>query len=894
MFRRHHRATPRRARLGRARGLLRPELIALVVLALAVAALSASSRLSSADVELTAGGGGALTLSNTKEGSAILALGGMRPGDFVDGTVTIGNTGAVPGDLSLSTSNLVDTPGAGGGVLSGELDLVVTDVTNAGSPVTIYTGKIAALPPAALGTLAAGDSRTYDFRVLFPDAGPGVENAYQGSSMSVQFDWTATNNDPDSDPPETTITSAPGALVASGDASFSFAASEAGSTFECSLDGAPFAPCTSPANYSGLADGGHTFEVRATDPAGNVDASPAQHAWSVDATPPSATLNDPGAYLRGTVTLTSTTSDAGSGVASVSYQRSPAGGGSWTAIPAAWNTTGVADGLYDLRAVVTDNAGNSTASAAVTGRRVDNTKPSLASSTPADGSTIASAGSLQLVAGEDVAGVVNAMLDGVPAPAPAVAGSTVTYTTAFADGPHTLAGELEDLAGNRRPIRMHFTVWSLAAADYPYVEKNSFSSSASALRSASDTTTVTMPAGSWSGAPAGDWLVFRVDPSPAAAAGNGFQAASEILDVTAYWALAGTAVHNFDEALRIEVDNSADKVVPATLVGGFWRAIPAVPGTSLPSGWDDGFVRNGSNIRILTRHLSHFTLLRDVKAPSVPGGFKGTVSGGSFNLGWSAASDNSGLVSAYRVYANGAVVKTLGGSAHSTAMGAFRTSDARGFQVAAVDEAGNVGAKSVTLKIVPKVKGLQLASAKSALTKRGLVVGQITYRRSSTVAAGKVISAGASGLRKKGTKVSLTVSSGTPASTPPDNGSATPYTPRVTPPPPGPYPTSTPPGPAPSTGAPQPDDGTSTPGTSLDPIDPAQRASAEPSVLRRFLGYALVPFALVAALGTGLHLRRARVGAAGAVVAGTEPIVLWDVRLLRLVTNTARRLARRA
>ncbi|MGH9032927.1 MAG: PASTA domain-containing protein, partial [Acidimicrobiia bacterium] len=359
------------------RALASPELIVVAVVAVVLAALSASSRLSSADVRLTAGADGSLTLSNSKEGSAILALDGMRPGDTVDGTLTIGNTGTVPGDLSLSTSNLVDTPGPGGGTLSDELDLVIADVTNAASPATVYTGTIAALMPSALGTLAPGASRTYEFRVSFPDAGPGAEDAYQGSSLSVQFDWTAINDGIDTDAPETTITLAPGTLVASGAASFSFGASEVGSSFECSLDRTPFAGCTSPAAFSGLGDGGHSFDVRATDEAGNADASPARHVWTVDATSPSATLNDPGAHLRGTVALTSATSDSGSGVASVSYQRSPSGAGSWTAIPAAWNTTVATDGLYDLRVVVADEAGNSTVSAPVPGRLVDNTAPTV-------------------------------------------------------------------------------------------------------------------------------------------------------------------------------------------------------------------------------------------------------------------------------------------------------------------------------------------------------------------------------------------------------------------------------------------------------------------------------------------------------------------------------------
>ena len=281
----------------------RLEVLAVVVVAICLAVLSGGQQPSRAQLQLASGPGGSLTLSNDKEGAAVLSLGGMRPGDSVTDTVTLGNTGTLDGDLSLATSNLVDTPGSGGGMLSGELDLRIRDVTVPASPVVVYQGKIDALTPVALGTLTAGAARVYEFRVFFPDAGPGAENAYQGSAVSVQFDWSAFNGGPDVDPPETTITSGPAALSASPDATFAFTADESGSTFECSLDGGAFGACTSPASYSGLADGPHAFDVRATDASTNTDPTPDKASWTIDATAPNVSLADPGSPLHGTVTL---------------------------------------------------------------------------------------------------------------------------------------------------------------------------------------------------------------------------------------------------------------------------------------------------------------------------------------------------------------------------------------------------------------------------------------------------------------------------------------------------------------------------------------------------------------------------------------------------------------
>jgi hypothetical protein len=92
--------------------------------------------------------------------------------------------------------------------------------------------------------------------------------------------WTV-----DLTPPDTSITAAPPAQTTSGFASFSFT-SEPGAGFQCRLDGGNWTGCSPPKLYGELGLGKHSFEVRALDPAGNVDGSPAAHSWTVIAPAP--------------------------------------------------------------------------------------------------------------------------------------------------------------------------------------------------------------------------------------------------------------------------------------------------------------------------------------------------------------------------------------------------------------------------------------------------------------------------------------------------------------------------------------------------------------------------------------------------------------------------------
>ncbi len=94
----------------------------------------------------------------------------------------------------------------------------------------------------------------------------------------------------DTVPPDTTITGGTSGSVDSNAASFTFTATETGSTFQCSLDGQPFTSCVSGIAYSGLALGMHTFAVEATDPAGNTDPTPATQTWTAESITPGTTI----------------------------------------------------------------------------------------------------------------------------------------------------------------------------------------------------------------------------------------------------------------------------------------------------------------------------------------------------------------------------------------------------------------------------------------------------------------------------------------------------------------------------------------------------------------------------------------------------------------------------
>src|SRR5207248_9138159 len=104
------------------------------------------------------------------------------------------------------------------------------------------------------------------------------------TGAAASYTWTV-----DTVAPTASITSSPSNPSNNASPSFSFS-SEAGASFQCALDGAAFASCSSPKSYSGVADGSHTFQVKATDTAGNTGTA-ASSTWTIDTAAPTASIS---------------------------------------------------------------------------------------------------------------------------------------------------------------------------------------------------------------------------------------------------------------------------------------------------------------------------------------------------------------------------------------------------------------------------------------------------------------------------------------------------------------------------------------------------------------------------------------------------------------------------
>jgi len=257
----------------------------------------------------------------------------------------------------------------------------------------------------------------------------------------------------DATPPETAIATGPGEITNNATPTFTFT-SEAGATFECSLDDADFAACPASYTISTLADGQHTLAVRAVDPAGNRDLTPESRTFTVDTAKPAApaiVTPKPGSASAETAVRLTGTTEAGTRI--TVYDGAKALGAA-DVTGEAWEllVENLSEATHSFTARAVDAAGNeSPASEAVT-YTVDRTGPAIKITSGPDGPTrdTAPTFAFEVEAGASV----TCLLDDV-----ALSECTSPKTLeALTDGAHSFRVSARDQAGNVATATRGFTV----------------------------------------------------------------------------------------------------------------------------------------------------------------------------------------------------------------------------------------------------------------------------------------------------------------------------------------------------------------------------------------------------------------------------------------------------
>jgi hypothetical protein len=164
----------------------------------------------------------------------------------------------------------------------------------------------------------------------------------------------------DATAPTVTITKSPSDYSKSSSGTFEFEGKdglEVLTKFECRLDNAAYASCSSPKTYTGLSEGIHKFEVIGIDNVGNKSA-PATRSWYVDTIAPTIAFQLTPASVSNVInpSIKYMIADSGSGVQS---QECSLDGGAYAACASdGMNLSGLAAGSHSFRVRATDKAGN--------------------------------------------------------------------------------------------------------------------------------------------------------------------------------------------------------------------------------------------------------------------------------------------------------------------------------------------------------------------------------------------------------------------------------------------------------------------------------------------------------------------------------------------------------
>jgi hypothetical protein len=279
----------------------------------------------------------------------------------------------------------------------------------------------------------------YTFRVRASD---GVDETIATQDFTI--DTTRPSLSIDSGPPDPTNDTTP---------SFTFTTDA--QSVECSVDqGTPaYGSCASPYRSAALSDGTYTFRVLATDAAGN--QSSAEQAFSVDATPPSVSIdsgpsgptNDPLPEFGFTVDGTATTVECSIDRGAIATAYVPCSGPTYTPLAS------LPDGRYTFSVRASDALGNERTR--TQDFSIDNQAPSLTIDTGPRGPTNDTTPSFGFTT--DATRIECSIDHGTPTYRSCTTSSS--YTAAqLADGSYVFHVRASDAVGNQAEAFRAFTV----------------------------------------------------------------------------------------------------------------------------------------------------------------------------------------------------------------------------------------------------------------------------------------------------------------------------------------------------------------------------------------------------------------------------------------------------
>ncbi len=240
-------------------------------------------------------GGAAIEISNKEATNNEVARnhGAGNAGLFIDlvaaspGNEAGPNRGIQPPTFSATTQTAV-----GGGAEKGATVRVFRKQTTAAGELESFLGEAvanssggwkvtydAAIPDGTI--IAATQTKDGATSELVIGATPGSKGTLGGGAGGEVLGGETTGllgSEIARIRPETKIL---GGRVRNRAARFVFKSDQADSAFLCKIDGKPFDLCRSPRRFGGLEPGKHTFWVRAIDPFGHVDLSPAKKKFVV-------------------------------------------------------------------------------------------------------------------------------------------------------------------------------------------------------------------------------------------------------------------------------------------------------------------------------------------------------------------------------------------------------------------------------------------------------------------------------------------------------------------------------------------------------------------------------------------------------------------------------------